>query len=136
LATPLWADLWTNQAGRVIEARIEAFDGAWVTLARTNGFRLRLPVGVLCHADQHRVRRQTGHSIAPAFVQGAYRDARAIIEQFQRLPAERRTELGRTASIHMACVVFDGRLKARLSELKEKEILEEVRRLRAALRDQ
>jgi hypothetical protein len=113
-AMPLWADLWTNQAGRVIEARLEAFDGTQVTLTRTNGSRLKLPIGALSQADQDRVRRQAGHSLAPAFVEAAYRDAKAVIEQFRSLPSERRTEKRRAASIQMACAVFDARLKPRL----------------------
>jgi hypothetical protein len=136
MAAPLRADLWTNQAGRVIEARLEAFDGASVTLTRTNGSLLRLPMSALSQTDQHRVRLQTGHSLVPAFVQGAYRDARAVLEQFERLPAERRTEPARTATIRMACAVFDARLKPRLGELKDKDILEEIRRLKAALHGQ
>jgi hypothetical protein len=126
LPVQLWADQWTNQAGRVIEARLDAFDGVSVTFTRTNGFILRIPVSALCETDQHRVRLQTGHSLAPSFVQGAYRDAKAILERFERLPAAQRTEETRTATIHMACAVFDARLKPRLAELKDKNVLEEV----------
>lgn len=117
----------------MIEARLEAFDGAWVTLARTNGSQVRLPLSALCQADRNRVRQQTGHSVAPAFVQGAYRDARVILEQFERLPAEQRTEEGRAGSIRMACAVFDARLKPRMEELKDKDVFDEVRLLRASL---
>jgi hypothetical protein len=136
MATPLFADLWTNQAGRVIEARLETFDGATVTLARTNGSHLRLPLGSLCQEDQTRVRLQAGRSIAPAFVHAAYRDAKAVMEQFDRLPAERRTDEARSASIRMACAAFDARLKPRLDELKDKRIQEEIRRLRVSLHGQ
>jgi hypothetical protein len=41
---PLCADLWTNQAGHVIEAKLQSFDGATVTLVRTNGSQLNLPM--------------------------------------------------------------------------------------------
>ncbi len=135
-AAPARGDLWTNQAGRVVEARLEAFDGAWVTLVRTNGSQLKLPLGALCPADQRRVRLQTGQSVAPAFVQAAYRDAKAVLEKFDRLPAERRTEEARVASIGLACAAFDARLKPRLGELKEPGVSNEVRRLRALLQGQ
>ena len=133
MSWPLSADLWTNQAGRVIEARLEAFDGAWVTLALTNGSSLRLPLGSLCQADQYRVRRQTGHSLAPAFVHSAYRDARKIIKQFERLPPEQRTEEARAGCARLARAIFDARLKPRLDELKDKDVLEEVGHLRVSL---
>ena len=133
MATPLWADLWTNQAGRVIEARLKAFDGASVTLTRTNGSSLRLPLSALCQTDQRRVLSLKGHSIVPIFVQAAYRDARTIIDQFERLPTELQTEQGRAASWRMAREVFEARLKPRLEELKDKKVLEEIRRLRASL---
>jgi hypothetical protein len=136
MAVPLRADLWTNHAGRVIEGRIEAFDGAQVTLTRMNGSRLSLSLSALCQSDQHRVRLLAGHSVAPLFVQGAYRDARTILEQFERLPAEQRTEEARTGCLRMACAIFDARLKSRMDELKDKAVLEEVRRLRASLQSQ
>jgi hypothetical protein len=132
-AAPAWADLWTNQAGRVIEARLEEFDGSQVTLVRTNGSVVRLPLKVLCAADQRRVQQQCGQSIAPAFVQAAYRDARSVLDRFERLPAEQRTEEARAQTARMACAVFDARLKPRLGELKDSQVLEEVKRLRALL---
>jgi len=136
MAPPLWADLWTNQAGRVIEARLETFDGSQVTFARTNGTSLKFPLSALCQTDQHRVRLQTGYSVAPAFVQSAYRDAKAVIEKFERLPAGQRTKEAIAASTRMACAVFDARLKPRLEELKDKDVLEEIRRLRTSLHSQ
>ena len=136
MATPLWADLWTNQAGRAIEARLKAFDGASVTLTRTNGSSLQLPLSALCPTDQQRVLSQMGHSVAPAFVQAAYRDARRIIEQFERLPTEQQTGQGRAASIRMAREVFEARLKPRLDELKEKNVFQELQHLRASLQGQ
>jgi hypothetical protein len=136
MAMPLCADLWTNQAGRVIEARLEAFDGASVTLTRTNGAHLKLPLSALCPTDQQRVLSQMGRSVVPAFIQAAYRDARTIIDQFERLPTGLQTEQGRASSVRMAREVFDARLKPRLNELKDKNVLEEVQRLRASLEGQ
>lgn len=133
IATSLRADLWTNQAGRVIEARLEALDGASVTLTRTSGAQLRLPLSALCPTDQQRVLAQMGRSPGPAFVQAAYRDARAIIDQFERLPAGLQTEQGRAASKRMAREAFEARLKPRLDELKDRNVLGEVQRLRASL---
>jgi hypothetical protein len=133
LAASTQADLWTNQAGRVIEARLDGFDGSQVTLVRTNGAVLKLPLKALCPADQRRVQLQHGRSIAPLFVQAACRDARSVLDRFERLPAEQRTEEARAQAQRMACAVFDARLKPRLGELKDKQVLEEVKRLRASL---
>lgn len=133
LPVQLLGEQWTNQAGRVIEARLEAFDGVLVTFARTNGLLLKIPVSALCEKDQHRVRLQTGHSLAPAFVHDAYRDAKAIIERFERFPTAQRTEEAWTATRRMACAIFDARLQPRRDELTHKAVAEEVRRLRNAL---
>jgi hypothetical protein len=132
---PAQAETWTNQAGRAIEARLADFDGVWVTLVRTNAATLRLPLSALCAADQRRVRVQKAQSIAPSFVMAAYKNARTVLERFERLPAEQQTAAGRTNAGHMACSIFDARLKARSSELTEKAVLEEVQRLRALLSD-
>ena len=126
-------DLWTNQAGRVIEGKLEAFDGATVTLLRTNGSQFKLPLTALCQTDQQRVRLRTGQSSVPPFVQAAYRDARAVVEQFDRLPEAQRTEEARLGSIRMACAVFDARLQPRLGELKDKNVLQQISQLRASL---
>jgi hypothetical protein len=133
LAASLRAESWTNQAGRVIEARFESLDGDQVTLVRTNGARVRMPLSSLRMADQQRVRRQTGRSMAPPFVHSAYRDARSIIDQFERLPAARQTEAARIGAERMACAVFDARLRPRLGELNDPDAQQEIRRLRAAL---
>lgn len=133
LAAQLRADQWTNLAGRVIVARLDGFDGVSVTFTRTNGSRLRIPVNALCESDQHRVRLLSGHSPAPSFVLDAYRDANAILERFARLPARQQTESARVATLRMARAVFDARLKDRLDELKEKNLLAEVNRLRDTL---
>jgi hypothetical protein len=130
---PVRADMWTNQAGRVIEARLKEFDGVWVTLVRTNSSTLRLPLSALCKTDQRRVRAQKSQSIAPGFVQAAYKDAVGILERFQRLPADQQTAEGREKAVHMACSVFDARVNARSAELTDKDVLYEVRRLRASL---
>jgi hypothetical protein len=132
----LCADLWTNQAGRVIEARLEAFDGATVTLVRTNGSQLKLPLSALSHSDQNRVRLKSGKAVAPAFVHDAFRDAKEVLEKFERLPDEQRTDEARVAATRMACAIFDARLKPRMQELKAPSVLAEVRRLRAALNGQ
>ena len=129
----LWADLWTNQAGHVIEANLKSFDGATVTLVRTNGSQLKLPLSALSKADQDRVRLKTGQAVAPAFVHDAFRDAREILDKFERLPDEQRTDEARAAATRMACAIFEARLKPRLHELKGPSVLREVQRLRAAL---
>jgi len=131
----LRADLWTNQAGHVIEAKLQTFDGATVTLLRTNGSQLKLPLSALSKADQNRVRLKTGKAVAPAFVHDAFRDAKEVLEKFDRLPDEQRTNEARAAATRMACAIFDARLKPRLQELKAPSVLEEVRRLRASLND-
>ncbi len=133
IGASLQADLWTNQAGRVIEARLLEFDGTWVTLARTNGSRLRLPLTALRPADQRRVKLQLGESIAPPFVLAAYREARTVLDQFNKLPAQQRTEDARTKTGRMAGAVFDGRLKPRQDELKDPPVQTEVQRLRNLL---
>lgn len=133
LPAQLVAEQWTNLAGRVIVARLDGFDGVSVTLTRTNGSHLRIPVSALCESDQHRVRLRTGHSPAPPFVLDAYRDAKTILDRFARLPAGQRTESARIATHRMACAVFDARLKDRIDELKKKNLLEEIKRLRETL---
>jgi hypothetical protein len=130
---PAAAESWTNQAGRVLEAALRDFDGAYVTLARTNGASFRLPLAALCVSDQRRVRLQSAQSIAPAFVQAAYNDARSILDRFASLPPSRQTPEGRSRAVLMACSVFDTRLKARAAELQEMGVQGEVRRLRASL---
>jgi hypothetical protein len=132
-AAPARADWWTNAAGRVIEARLEGFDGAQVTLVRTNGAILKLPLKALCPADQRRVRLQQGQSVVPPFVLTAYKDASAILDKFQRLPAEQQTAEARQKAANMACAVFDGRLRARSAELADQEVLREIKRLRDTL---
>jgi len=132
----LCADLWTNQAGHVIEANLKSFDGATVTLVRTNGSQLKLPLSALSQADQNRVRLKSGQAVAPAFVHDAFRDAKEILEKFERLPDEQRTDEARIAATRMACAIFDARLKPRMHELKAPAVLEEVRRLRASLNSQ
>jgi hypothetical protein len=129
----LCADLWTNQAGHVIEAKLQAFDGATVTLVRTNGSQLKLPLSALSKADQNRVRLKSGQAVAPAFVHDAYRDAREVLDKFERLSEEQRTEEGRAAATRMACAIFEARLKPRVAELKAPAVLREVQRLRASL---
>ena len=135
-ATPplqLCADTWTNQAGHVIEAKLQAFDGATVTLVRTNGSQLKLPLSALSKPDQNRVRLKSGQAVAPAFVHDAFRDAREVLDKFERLSDEQRTDEGRLAATRMACAIFDARIKPRLHELKAPAVLAEVQRLRAAL---
>jgi hypothetical protein len=132
----LRADLWTNQAGHVIEAKLQSFDGATVTLVRTNGSQLKLPLSALSQADQNRVRLKSGKAVAPAFVHDAFRDAKEILNKFERLPDEQRTDEARIAATRMACAIFDARLKPRMQELKAPSVLAEVRRLRASLNGQ
>jgi len=134
-ATPiaLYADVWTNQAGHVIEAKLHAFDGATVTLVRTNGSQLKLPLSALSKPDQNRVRLKSGQAVAPAFVHDAFRDAREVLDRFERLSDEQRTDEGRLAATRMACAIFDARIKPRLHELKAPTVLAEVQRLRASL---
>ncbi len=129
------ADSWTNQAGGVIEATLESFDGARVTLVRTNGAVLRLPLSALSAADQRRARLQSAQSIAPDFVRTAYTDARSVLDRFDRLPAHQQTPEARRRALHMARSVFDARIKARAAELQDKTVLEEVRHLRTSLGD-
>jgi hypothetical protein len=128
--TQLAAELWTNQASRVIEGTLKDFDGAWVTLVRTNGMALRLPLSVLCASDQRRVLLQSARSIAPDFVQAAYKDARSVLDRFESLPAHQQTSEGRKRAVLMACSVFDTRIKTRAAELQEKALQDEVQRLR------
>jgi hypothetical protein len=130
---PVQGEMWTNQAGRVIEARLEACQGDWVTLVRTNGAVLKLPLSALRPADQRRARLQKAQSIAPAFVLAAYKDAHAVLDRFERLPADQQTAASRAAANQMACSVFDARLKARAAELTDKAVLDEVKNLRALL---
>ncbi len=129
----LCADLWTNQAGHVIEANLKSFDGSTVTLVRTNGTLLKLPLSALSKADQNRVLLKSGKTVAPTFVHDAYRDAKEILDKFERLADEQRTDEARVAATRMACAVFDSRLKPRLAELKSPAVLREVQRLRASL---
>ena len=129
----LYADLWTNQAGHVIDAKLQSFDGATVTLVRTNGSQLKLPLSALSKSDQDRVRLKSGQAVAPAFVHDAFRDAKEILDKFERLSDEQRTEEARIAATRMACAVFDARMRPRLAELKSPAVLREVQRLRASL---
>ena len=124
---------WTNQAGRVLEGRLGEFDGAWLTLIRTNGTPLRLPLSALRQPDQQRVLSRKALSIAPAFVLAAYKDASLVVQRYDRLPSDQQSPAGRNAAIQMACAVFDNRIRARQSELKDKAVVAEVRRLRERL---
>jgi len=127
------ADTWTNQAGRVIEARLADFDGVWVTLVRSNAAPLRLPLSALCASDQRRVRLQRAQSVAPPFVMAAYKDALTVLERFERLPADQQTAEARDQAARMACAVFDARVTVRSADLRDKDVAAEVRRLRASL---
>lgn len=127
------AELWTNQAGQVIEATFKGFDGSSVTLVRTNGMPLRLPLSALCKEDQRRVRLQANQSLAPDFVQTAYRDARSVLDRFERLPPNQQTPEARQKAVNMACSVFDARVNARAGELKDPAVKDEVKRLRDSL---
>ena len=131
--TPARGEMWTNQAGHVIEARLGEFDGVWVTLERTNGSALRLPLSALREPDQRRVRLLKGQTVAPAFVQAAYRDAVTILERFERLPAAQQTAEGWKQAANLACATFDARIQARATELTNAVVLAEVQRLRVAL---
>jgi len=136
LLLPLQAELWTNQAGRVIDATLEKFDGASVTFVRTNGSRLVLPLLALTVADQQRVKLKSGHTVVPVFVQAAYRDACSVLDRFGKLPAAQRSDNARTKATRMACAVFDARLEPRQQELKDPEVRREIKRLRASLEGQ
>jgi hypothetical protein len=126
-------EMWTNQAGRVIEARLGEFDGIWVTLLKTNSSVLKVPLSALCEADQRRVRLLKGQTIAPPFVQSAYLDAASVLRRFERLPADQQTLEGWKKAANMACSVFDARISARSAQMTNQAVLEEVQRLRAAL---
>jgi hypothetical protein len=130
---PAWGEMWTNQAGRVIEAKLGAFDGVWVTLERTNAPALRVPLSALREPDQRRVRLLKGQSVAPAFVQAAYRDAATVLRRFERLPADRQTADAWKQAADVACATFDARIQARSTELTSAEVQAEVKRLRLAL---
>ncbi len=127
------AESWTNQAGRVIEARLGECDGAWVTLIRTNGVRVRLPLSALSKPDQQRARLQKALSVAPAFVVAAYKDASLVLQRYASLPSDQQTQAGRNAAIQMACAVFDNRIRTRQAELKDQAVRLEVARLREQL---
>jgi hypothetical protein len=132
----LWAaqaETWTNQAGRTIEAKLGAFDGAWVTLVRSNGSTLRLPLSALSAPDQRRVRMQKAQSIAPPFVRAACKDAVAVLDRFARLPADQQTAEGWSKAVRMACAIFDERLTPRSAELTSRYVQEEVQHLRDLL---
>ena len=133
LGSTVQADLWTNQAGKVLEGTLGEFDGVSVTLVRTNGSILKLPLTALSPTDQQRVRMQKHQSIAPDFVKAAYRDATVPLERFGRLPAQQQTAEARAKAAQMAVLVFDTRLKARSAELTNQAVLEEVKRLRSLL---
>jgi hypothetical protein len=92
-----------------------------------------VPLSALCRADQRRVRVQRAQSIAPDFVKAAYKDAVVVLDRFGCLPADQQTAEGWKKAVHMACLVFDARIKARSAELTDKDVLEEVKRLRALL---
>ena len=126
-------EFWTNQAGKVIEGRIESIAGSTILLVRTNGSQMKIPLQALAQPDQRRALSQVGRTFAPEFVQVAYRDACAILEQFDRLAPELRTEAAATKARRLACSVFDARLKPRSAELQQTEVQTEVQRLRAAL---
>jgi hypothetical protein len=138
LVTLCWAraEMWTNQAGRVVEARLQSFDGVSVTLVKTNAQTLQIPLASLCAADQRRVRQQAGLSIAPEFVQAAYRDASAVLARFDSQPASRKTGEGRTKAALMACSVFDARMGVRAQEITDQAVRDEIKRLRSLLADQ
>ena len=132
-AAPARSESWTNQAGRVIEGRLGDFDGVWLTLIRTNGLPLRLPLSALCKADQRRVLAQKSLAIVPDFVTAAYKDAGTVLERYDRLPPEQQTPEARQGAVQMACAVFDGRVNPRKAELDDKAVQDEVKRLRTQL---
>ncbi len=127
------AEFWTNQAGQVIEARLETCDGKSVTFIKKNGTKLKMPLSSLSQGDQRRVRLQQGLSIAPEFVKTAYNDARDVWTRFEKLPAHQQTEEIRKKTANMACAVFDARVSARMAEITDKGVIEEVQRLRSIL---
>ena len=127
------AEMWTNQAGRVIEAKLGEFDGTWITLVRTNGATLKLPLSALREADQHRVRRHKAQSIAPSFVMAAYLDAVTVLRRFDRLPADQRTTESWQKAVQMAYSIFDARISVRSAEITDNAVRAEIRRIRAAL---
>ncbi len=128
-----WAELWTNQAAKVIQGNLEHFDGATVTLARTNGATLTLPLSAFCAADQRRVLAWSRRSVAPEFVWSAYRDAAAALARFDRLPADQQTAEARGKAANMARSVFDARVQPRSAELASPAVLQEVSRIRGLL---
>ena len=133
VVSSLHAEFWTNQAGRVMEGKLNQFDGVTVTILKTNGVRLQIPLTALCEADQRRVRAQTGQSIAPLFVQAAYRDALTVLAQFDRLPPEQKSEDNAIKARRTAQAVFDARLKPRMRELQQPDVRQEIKRLRFTL---
>ncbi len=127
------AENWTPKAGRVIEARLGECDGAGVTVIRTNGLRVRLPLSALAKPDQQRALTQRALSIVPAFVTAAHKDASMVLQRYELLPSSQQTQEARNASIQMACAIFDSRIHAGRAELKDPAVMAEVRSLRAEL---
>jgi hypothetical protein len=128
-----FADTWTNQAGQALSATLLAFEGGFVTLQTTNGATLRMPLSALCDADQGRVRARHGESPAPAFVQTAYRDARAVLARYGRLPAARRTVEGERGARRMALALFDARVNAGGATNLDAAVRAELVRMRGQL---
>ena len=124
---------WTNQAGHVVNAELVEYASGSVTLKTAQGSTLRIPLSALCEHDQRRIRIQCNESIAPEFVQTAYRDARALIIRYDQHAGGWKDAEERRAACNLARAIFDARIAAQDAIRDDPAVQDEVRRLRSLL---
>jgi len=125
---------WTNQAGHAIHAELIDFEDGTVSLRTTNGATLRMPIDALCAEDQKRIRERHNATAVPTFVLSAYRDARAVLTRYDRLPEKHKSLEARRKAVVMALAVFDRRIPKESFAGLDKGAQEDTTRLRRSLK--
>ncbi len=125
---------WTNQAGHAIHAELIGYEDGAVSLRTTNGATLRMPIDALCAEDQKRIRERYNATAVPAFVLAAYRDARAVLTRYDRLPEKHKSLEARRKAVVMALAVFDRRVPKQSFAVLDEDAQADTVRLRRSLK--
>jgi hypothetical protein len=81
LHTVVWAETWTNAAGKVLTARLEGVRDGRVSLCLPSGRSLSLPLSSLSLAGQERALRLTGQEPPPKDADLFFKQAKQDLHQ-------------------------------------------------------
>lgn len=128
------ASSWTNQAGKAIEAEALSLERGVVTLQRPDGETMRVLFTAFSPGSQQRLRKQFKVADVPDHILLAHRDATAMVQRYDRLPDDRKSEGGRDAVVRAARTLFDHRVAAGAGAPHHVTDRREIERLRRTIR--